>query len=153
MNQARHGGVLCNCGKRRCNTLQHTVAHYNTLKHTATHCNTLQHTATLCNTPCIRQVIEAPFVIVAGNGTAAPNRMKIETWATRDPHTCHDTHIGYADLRSAAVYLANLHRTAYETNVGVWRDFRDTPLREHRYALLSEYRALLSACRGSFECV
>ena len=32
----------------RCNTLQHTAAHYNTLQHPAAHCNTLQHTTTPC---------------------------------------------------------------------------------------------------------
>ena len=61
-----------------------------------------------------RQVTEAPFHIIAGSGEK-----------TLSEHTCPNSGLGgtgdhHADLRSAAIYLANLHRAAYDTNVGVW---------------------------------
>ena len=63
-----------------------------------------------------RQVTEAPFHIIAGSGEK-----------TLSEHTCPNSGLGgtgdhHADLRSAAIYLANLHRAAYDTNVGVWAD-------------------------------
>ena len=59
-----------------------------------------------------RQVFEAPFLIVAGAGAHT---------AAREGGACTKG-AGSGDLRAAAVYLANLHRAAYETNVGVWSD-------------------------------
>ena len=59
---------------------------------------------------------EAPFHIIAGSGKKTPPE-----------HTCPNSGVrgagdNHADLRSAAIYLANLHRAAYDTNVGVWAD-------------------------------